>query len=286
MLCLKSQKVDLMQKTKSSQRLHYIIPWRSRPELYNRLDRLEKTIEYTFKDKKLLYQAFTHSSMVKKVAKASDMTSEETSSFERLEFLGDAVLNLVVAHFVFKQIPLDSEGELSKLRSLIVNEAQLARVAKDLNLGKFLVLGDSELSSLGHKKLRILADCLEALIGALFEDGGFAVASAFLLREFDFAKVDFSVIKETWNKDYKSLLQEHLQATKKGPPVYELISTKGVGENQVFKIGVFFENQKIAEAQGVSKKIASQKAALKAWTLVNQKTIGKSPGKMKKEKNI
>ena len=259
-----------MQKQKSSH--HYIVPWLDRPGLYKSFERLEKTIDYQFKNKPLLFQALTHSSTLRKIAKATNVTSQHAPSFERLEFLGDAVLNLMVAHYVFTGIPSDNEGELSKLRSLIVNEAQLARVAKTLKLGQYIVFGDSEISSSGQNKPRILADCMEALIGALFEDAGFDLTKDFLLKVFDFSRVDLTEIKTTWNTDYKSLLQEHLQVAKNGPPIYQTISVKGTGVDQKFVVGVFFNEEKIAQAQGSSKKTASQRAAEKAWNQLTSKS--------------
>ena len=260
-----------MQKRKSQSRIHYLVPWKTQPDLYKSFDQLEKTIEYRFNNQALLFQAMTHSSMVKKTAKPSAMTMRESCSLERLEFLGDAVLGLMVAHHIFTQIPLDSEGALSKLRSLIVNEERLAKVAKGLKLGQFIIFGESEVSSSGHLKPRILADCMEALIGALFQDAGFDFAQKFIIKLFDFENINLNEIKSTWNNDYKSMLQEHLQSAKKGPPTYSTIQVKGSGELQKFLIGVFFEGQKIAEAQASSKKVASQRAAEKAWNLIKSK---------------
>jgi ribonuclease-3 len=219
------------------------------------LTALEKAICYTFRDRGWLEQALSHSSFVNEQA-ATDIRSNE-----RLEFLGDAVLNLAAGHLLLVKYPAVKEGDLSRLRAHLVNEIQVARLARAIDLGRYLRLGKGEALSGGREKRSILADAYEALIGAVYLDGGFE--SAFRLVEAHLEPVLIAGDGETIGHDYKSRLQETAQALVGMTPDYLLLDESGPDHDKTFWVEV--RVGKVCEqGRGKSKKMAEQDAARKA----------------------
>lgn len=209
----------------------------------------------TFKNKDLYKNALIHRSYLNE-------SKEKLESNERLEFLGDSILSFVVSQFLYKKYPNFDEGKLTNLRSLLVNTRNLAQVSDEIGLGKHLYLSKGEEESGGRKNQSLLADALEALIGALFLDQGLSAVNAFieevvLPREEEFIANDLL-------KDPKSLLQEKVQAYKKSSPIYDVVKEEGPAHAKTFTIGVFVNKELIGEGQGRSKQIAEENAAIKA----------------------
>ncbi len=215
---------------------------------------LEEKIGYKFKDPNILYQALTHSSY------ANEMDSSRYKSNERLEFLGDSVLELVTSGFVFNKYKDFPEGKLTKLRASIVCESSLSVCAKDLKIGQFLFLGKGEDATGGRERESILSDALEAIIGAIYLDGGFSNAKEFivkfLLNDLEDKNLFF---------DSKTILQEIVQDKNKKQKVkYKLISEEGPDHSKTFTIAVYLDNKEIGLGKGRTKKTAEQEAASQA----------------------
>ena len=221
------------------------------------LKRLQKRISYSFKKLSLLNQAFTHKSY------ANENQEQECKDNERLEFLGDAVIDLIIGHLLMDDFPQHHEGDLTKLRSAIVNEKRFADLARKLNLGEFLLLSKGEDATGGRDKNSILADTYEALIAAIYLDGGFK-------RVFKALKKHFADILSAANqgslyfRDFKSELQEYTQSVFKTTPKYVLVRKSGPDHNKTFEVNITFKNKVWGKGIGKSKKDASQKAAQKA----------------------
>jgi ribonuclease III len=215
---------------------------------------LERLIAYQFKNQSLLQQALTH-------------RSHGSQNNERLEFLGDGVLNFIIAHQLFLRFPKLSEGDLSRMRAQLVKEPTLGEVALNLNLGEHLRLGEGELKSGGWRRPSVLADALEATIGAAYLDGGFVAAEQMVVRLFTplMEKLDPKSI----GKDPKSLLQEYLQSRKIELPEYKVISTEGEAHCQTFHVECHIPKLNITTAgEGASRRIAEQQAAEIAYKKV------------------
>lgn len=215
---------------------------------------LERLIGYQFKNQSLLQQALTH-------------RSHGSQNNERLEFLGDGVLNFIIAHQLFLRFPKLSEGDLSRMRAQLVKEPTLGEVALNLNLGEHLRLGEGELKSGGWRRPSVLADALEATIGAAYLDGGFVAAEQMVVRLFTplMEKLDPKSI----GKDPKSLLQEYLQSRKIELPEYKVISTEGEAHCQTFHVECHIQKLNITTAgEGASRRIAEQQAAETAYKKV------------------
>ncbi len=209
--------------------------------------KLSRTLQYPFQNSALLTQALTHRSV-------------GSNNNERLEFLGDAILNFVIAAQLFQQFPRESEGVLSRLRSSLVKGETLALLAKDLELGEYLSLGQGEMKSGGFRRQSILADAFEAIIGAVYLDGGFEEAKALLLRLF--AERLETISPNVTIKDPKTRLQEYLQGRKKALPVYALVSLEGEAHEQQFIISCQIEGlEQVTEGRGSSRRKAEQTAA-------------------------
>lgn len=217
----------------------------------------EKKIGYKFKNKDLLLQALTHSSY------AYENQQYVESDNETLEFLGDSVLGLIIADYLYSTYPDLSEGELSKLKSTAGNTISLSSFSKKIKLDKNIRLGKGEEKSGGRKKKTILAGAFEALVAAIYLDGGLKEARNFL---FSLLKALFKKIKvhHFLINNYKSALQEHLQKENLPAPVYKTITTTGPDHKKLFTVEVLFENIPLAKAKGSTKKNAEQKAAQKA----------------------
>lgn len=208
-----------------------------------------------FKNQKLFGQAFTHRSYLNE-------SSEKISSNERLEFLGDSILSIVVSKYLYDKYPNFEEGTLTNLRSLLVNTRSLAEVAKGLDFGSFLKLSKGEEQSKGRLNQSILANTLEAFIGALYLDQGLTAVEK-LLKEILLPKADFFVQNKNF-KDPKSLLQEKIQARKKSSPLYKVLSESGPAHQKQFTVGVFVNGQLLARGSGKSKRQAEEDAAKQA----------------------
>jgi ribonuclease-3 len=217
------------------------------------IEYIEKYLKYEFKNKDLVEHALTHKSFC--IGENKNRIHNE-----RLEFLGDAVLGLVVAENLMKQSPKDTEGALSKKRASLVNQEILAEKARKINLQSFLILGPGEKEQESHLKPRLLASAYEAIVGAFYQDADFEKVKNYLLSEFS---SDIEQIKPDleYEKDYKTRLQELTQKMKLGMPSYELVSTTGPSHKPEFEVSVTVQGLGIFKSMGQSKKIAEQLAA-------------------------
>ena len=222
--------------------------------LRDEFDSLQRGIEYRFRDRGLLEHAMTHTS------KANEDVSGGVADNESLEFLGDAVLGFIVADLLFREFPQFNEGQKSKIKAALVSTATLARLAERLALGDHLLLGRGEEKTGGRRKQALLADGYEALIAAIYLDGGVEQARAFVVREFTplLGEVREHGIAA---QDYKSALQEYLQTGVEGLREYRLIGTVGPDHRKVFQVEVVARGKRLAEGVGPSKKEAEQEAA-------------------------
>jgi ribonuclease-3 len=219
------------------------------------LSSLERTLGYRFTDLRLLQNALVHSSY----AFEQDQGGNDN---ERLEFLGDAVLDLVIGHILFRGYGKLREGDLTKLRASLVNEHHLAKMARAVDLGRFLALGKGEDSSQGRNKPSILSCAYEAVIGAIFEDGGYPAVTDFVAR---FFLADIKGKKEELLiGDAKSRLQEVLQDKFNEAPTYKIAAEEGPSHQKVFTVAVCFREQVLGTGQAGSKKEAEQRAAAAA----------------------
>lgn len=216
----------------------------------------EQYIGITFTDKVLLKQAFTHRSYI------NEHRNSKLDHNERLEFLGDAVLELVVTSYLFKKYPNKPEGDLTAFRSALVNTQILSDVGSELNFNNYLLLSKGESKDTGRARQYIMADTCEAVIGAIYLDQGYDIATKFI-ESYIIPKLK-NVIKEGSWIDGKSLFQEKAQEHFGVTPSYETISEDGPDHDKHFTVGVFLKDEKIAEGKGKSKQEAEQIAAKKA----------------------
>jgi ribonuclease-3 len=212
----------------------------------------ENKIHYQFKDRKYLEEALRHSSYV------NEQPEENLRDNERLEFLGDAVLNLVISHMLMAKDPSLNEGDLSQIRAGLVNESRLADLAREIDIGTFILLGKGEDQTNGRDKNSILADAFEAVMAAIYLDGGFR--QVFQILEFHFNPLLDHIDWPQTAFDYKSRLQELVQTSHKAIPRYTVIEESGPDHNKTFRIKVRVLDIE-AEGQGKSKKMAEQDAA-------------------------
>lgn len=218
--------------------------------------KFEKKIGINFKNKSLLKQAFTHRSYL------NEKHSLSLSHNERLEFLGDAVLELITTEYLFHKYPEKPEGELTSLRAALVNTAMLSKIALSLGMNNFLLLSKGEAKDIGKARQFILANSLEALLGALYIDMGYTEAKNFIEKNI---LVNLSEVleKNLW-RDAKSFFQEKAQEIAGITPSYRVLKEWGPDHNKHFKIGVFLNNELCGEGEGLSKQEAEQNAALDA----------------------
>lgn len=217
-----------------------------------------KILGYKIQNDALFEEAFTHKSYLNE--------HPEVVCNERLEFLGDAVLELAVTEFLFKSYPEKPEGELTSYRSALVRGKHLAAIAKELNLGKFLRLSRGEEKSGGRDKSYILANTFEAVLGAMYLDAGFAVSEK-CIKKYIIPRLT-EIIKQGLHRDAKSMFQEHTQDTLGITPHYKLVEENGPDHEKEFTMGVFLNDKKIAEGSGSSKQKAELSAAenaLEKW---------------------
>lgn len=223
---------------------------------------LEKKINIQFSDKMILQRSLTHKSF------SNENSNLNLRDNERLEFLGDSVLSIVISTYIFDHFPDYPEGELAKMRSVIVSEPILAMVAREINLGKYILLGRGEELSGGRKRDSILSDTMEALIAAIYLDMGIEKAKEFIISLFE--ENIKGVEKGKYIQDYKTILQETIQKNSINRPLYVVIEEKGPDHNKEFTVEVKHEDKKMGIGRGTSKKEAEQNAARAAL-----KKIGK-----------
>ena len=225
------------------------------------MQQLEKNLEYSFKDINLLKNALTHSSYANEVRNG-------TTSNERLEFLGDSVLSIIVSDYIFKNFPNLPEGQLTKLRASLVCEKSLCGFSRELELGRYLLLGKGEEKGGGRERDSILADAFESVLAAMYLDGGYEVARKhalrFVLREIEHPEDDVF-------KDYKTVLQEIIQRNPEETVSYVLVDQTGPDHDKIFTVEVKLNSNTIGRGSGKSKKQAEQMAAKQALELMGEK---------------
>ena len=213
----------------------------------NDYSQLEKRLNYTFNNKQLIIEALTHKSYKKPY------------NNERLEFLGDAVLDLIVGEYLFSKFPKSNEGILSKIRASLVNESGFTLLARAIDLGQYIYLSSAEENNNGRDKPSLLSNAFEAIIGAIYLEAGLNTAKEISIKllEESHPKIDL----DSLSKDYKTALQEITQATHGVTPLYEMLGSSGPDHKKEFEIAVILDEKTIAKASGKSKKEAQQKAA-------------------------
>jgi len=216
----------------------------------------ETAIGITFNDKKVLQHAFIHRSYINENPRSGLQHNE------RLEFLGDAVLELVVTDHLFREYATQAEGELTAYRSAIVNAVVIAEVAAALGMNDYLLLSKGEAKDNGRARQTILANTYESFVGALYLDQGYDACKIFIMRTL-VPRLDEIIAKKMW-KDPKSLVQEEAQEQLGVTPSYRVVSESGPDHDKWFTIGIFFGEKKIAEGKGRSKQEGEQKAAIAA----------------------
>lgn len=219
------------------------------------LEQLEKNLGYVFIDRQLPIQALTHKSF-----------SNEQPVFvphnERLEFLGDAVLELAISDLVFRRFPEIPEGGLTRIRSEVVSEKGLSDIARTLQVGQWIRLGRGELNNGGQEKPSLLADAFEALLGAIYRDAGFAAACQVI--EMIFSEAVCASAQLRYGSDHKTCLQERMQARFNQLPEYRLSQIAGPDHSRIFFMEVYFKDKLVGRGSGTSKKSAEQQAAAAA----------------------
>jgi ribonuclease-3 len=224
----------------------------------NTLLELQRRIGYEFKDASLLFRAITHSSAITE--------GRGRKSYERLEYLGDAVLELLVTRLLFSSYPKANEGQMTRIRAAVVSEKPLAEIANELGLGEFLILGHGMDKSGGRSLSSVLSDVVEAIIAAVYLDGGIDMAEKFIMP-YMMPNIEVAVQKG-FSRDYKTRLQEFLQRDGTVSIKYKT-SSEGPAHDKIFSATVYLENELIGEGTGKSKKLAQQQAAKNAL-----KTLG------------
>jgi ribonuclease-3 len=217
---------------------------------------LEKKLETTFKNKDLLTQAFIHRSYI------NENLGSKLAHNERLEFLGDAVLELVVTDHLFRTYSQAPEGELTAYRSALVNTQVIGTVALELGLNEYLLLSKGESRDMGKARSHILANTFEACLGAIYLDQGYDAARVFV-EKFLFPKLHEIVTKKLW-RDSKSLAQEKAQEYERVTPMYKVLNETGPDHDKRFVVGIYFGTTLVAQGKGKSKQEAEQKAAQEA----------------------
>lgn len=212
-----------------------------------RIELLEKTLGYKFKTDKLIIEALTHKS------------HKQPYDNERLEFLGDAVLDLVVGEYLFNKFPKSDEGMLSKIRASLVNESGFDKLARSINLGDFIYLSNAEENNGGREKSSLLSNAFEAIMGAIYLESGLIVVQDIAIKLIEKNHKEISL--DSLFKDFKTTLQELTQARFGLTPEYKVIASRGPDHKKEFEIAVIIENKEYGRAIGKSKKIAQQDAA-------------------------
>lgn len=241
--------------------LHKLLPWKRKrndsrriaPQLIRKSRDLEEILNYSFKRPELLITALKHRSFLEEAGE------ERSESNERLEFLGDAVLDLIVSDYFFRKHPQDEEGTLTMMKSTLVSGSVLMAQARKMDLGSFLLLGGNELHNGGRNRESILEDAFEAVLGAIYLDGGLEPArryvDRFLLRDAD------AILRQGSLKNYKSMLLEYAQSIGKPQPVYSVIEESGPDHDKNYIVEVRVNGEVLGTGSGRSKKQAEQRAA-------------------------
>lgn len=233
-------------------------------ELIQKIAEIEAKLHYTFRDKTLLTRAFIHSSSLNEMRKVT------LKDNECLEFVGDSVLNLLVAEYLFIHFPERAEGELSTMRSIIVSAPACIEYVKKIHLEQYIVMGKGEKSKLDRMKSSIFADFFEALLGAIYLDGGLDKARQFFLQHFSEQMI--AIIQQP-NVNFKATLQELTQKKEQLIPRYTIVKQVGPDHDKEFHVAVFLNERLIGEGKGASKKEAEQKAAEQALLLFKRESV-------------
>ncbi len=215
--------------------------------MHKNIETLEQELGYEFKDKKLIIEALTHKSY------------KQPYDNERLEFLGDAVLDLVVGEYLFKKFKTSDEGNLSKIRASLVNETGFDKLARALHLGDYILLSNAEDNNGGREKSSLLSNAFEAIMGAVYLEAGLKTVEKIAIGLIEANHEDISL--DSLFRDFKTTLQELTQARFGITPEYKVLASRGPDHKKEFDVGVFIEDREYARASGKSKKIAQQEAA-------------------------
>ncbi len=247
--------------SKTIQPLNDTLVSRILPEDY---EVLYANLGYRFHNNALLRQALTHRSFM------NESGNPEIEDNERLEFFGDSVLGFVINDFLYHHFPQFHEGDLSRIKSHVVSEPFLAKIARELEIGTYLLLGKGEAASGGHEKNSLLSDCFEAIVASVYLDGGIEAARDFLLRCFQ-KKIEI-LVEEQHILDHKSLFQERAQELFKCTPRYKLRGITGPEHDKTFEIELFIKHEVFSVGTGKNKKEAEQAAAKAALSKLNINT--------------
>ncbi len=226
-----------------------------------KIEGVQQLLGYHFRDKKLLLLGLTHRSFARS-------TNHDQQSNERLEFLGDSVLGLIISDQLFKDDPHESEGHLTKTKAMLVNEVTLSLLGKENGLNKFIRLSAEEDRAGGRERASIISDAFEAVIGAVYLDGGIDAARDVVLRLI-YTRKD-RIVADTSQRNYKGDLLELIQAKGEGVPRYDVVSEEGPDHEKTFHVVVTINGQKVGEGVGSSKKEAEQKAASQALEVLEK----------------
>jgi ribonuclease-3 len=227
-----------------------------RPERKKELQLFQRHAGIRFRELEFLNQAFTHRSFANELG-------ESTENNERLEFLGDSVLGLAVSEYLYTSLPDQPEGELARIKSFVVSEASLSEIARGLRVDNYILIGRGEEYSGGRSKKAILADCLEAIIGAYYLDSGFQPSRLFV-HQMLIPEIN-KVLENKHAKDYKTLLQEYVQKRMKTYPKYKVVQKTGPDHDRTFWIEVHVGDRSFGAGKGKNKKEAEQEAARIAY---------------------
>jgi len=219
-----------------------------------KIEFLEQTLSYVFKNKQLLIEALTHKSY------------KQPYDNERLEFLGDAVLDLIVGEYLYKKFNRSNEGNLSKIRASLVNESGFEKLARDIGLGDYILLSKAEEQNNGREKPSLLSNAFEAVLGAIYLDSGLEEVNKIGIRLIEKNHKDISL--DSLFSDFKTSLQELTQARFGVTPEYRVVSSRGPDHLKEFEVAVFIQDEEYARAVGKSKKIAQQESAKIALKLL------------------
>lgn len=229
-------------------------------KLKNNLEAIEEKLSYVFENKDFLILSFIHRSFI------NEYRETQLEHNERLEFLGDSVLGLVVADYLYHRLPAHPEGQLSQLRSRLVDANSCAQYLQKLHLAEHILLGKGETMTEGRNKVSILADVFEALLGAVYLDGGLATTKSFLLCHFE---PEFEAAIGSPPRNYKAELQDYSQKQFQKPPVYKVVDETGPDHAKIFHVMVYIDEKEAGLGMGASKKEAEQRAAFDALSKRN-----------------
>ena len=224
--------------------------------MQNDIEALESVLNYSFEDKKLIIEALTHKSY------------KQPYDNERLEFLGDAVLDLIVGEYLFNRFSKSDEGKLSKIRASLVNEAGFDKLARSIDLGKYIFLSNAEENNGGRDKASLLSNAFEAIMGAIYLESGLERVKKIAIDLIEKNHDEISL--DSLFRDYKTTLQELTQARFGITPEYSVIASRGPDHKKEFELAVFIEGKEYARAIGKSKKIAQQEAAKAALDVLKK----------------